>query len=399
MAAMKPRTGDGPLEVTKEGRGIVMRVPSRVVAGSSSSSTPRRRAHWETPSRTSWAEVPATTTTLPPQVSPPAFALSGLLPHELAGVEVVAYPFTTDDGAPVLGPGAEAAGDALGIDLLAVLESRRARGTGGEVVAVPVGGLVRQRRRCAWSCWSGSATRPRATSAGPAPRWRAQTVDHDTVATTVAAAGDGEALTAFVVGAMLGSFGFHWRSAGPRAPARTPGRARRDRRRRLGRPRAWSRARWRRLAGPDAGHGPVQPQVAAVARRAGRGAGRRQRPEPARSGTSRSWPSEGFGGVLAVGQASATPPRLIRLDYTPPARRPQGAAGGARRQGHHLRHRRPLDQARRGHVDDEARHDRWRRRDGRDGGAGPDGLPVPRHRTRARRRERRSAATPCAPAT
>jgi hypothetical protein len=27
MAAMKPRTGDGPLEVTKEGRGIVMRVP------------------------------------------------------------------------------------------------------------------------------------------------------------------------------------------------------------------------------------------------------------------------------------------------------------------------------------------------------------------------------------
>lgn len=28
MAAMKPRTGDGPLEVTKEGRGIVMRIPS-----------------------------------------------------------------------------------------------------------------------------------------------------------------------------------------------------------------------------------------------------------------------------------------------------------------------------------------------------------------------------------
>lgn len=27
MAAMKPRTGDGPMEVTKEGREIVMRVP------------------------------------------------------------------------------------------------------------------------------------------------------------------------------------------------------------------------------------------------------------------------------------------------------------------------------------------------------------------------------------
>lgn len=27
MAAQKPRTGDGPLEVTKEGRGLVMRLP------------------------------------------------------------------------------------------------------------------------------------------------------------------------------------------------------------------------------------------------------------------------------------------------------------------------------------------------------------------------------------
>ena len=27
MAAMKPRTGDGPMEVTKEGRGIVLRMP------------------------------------------------------------------------------------------------------------------------------------------------------------------------------------------------------------------------------------------------------------------------------------------------------------------------------------------------------------------------------------
>lgn len=27
MAAMKPRTGEGPMEVTKEGRNIVMRVP------------------------------------------------------------------------------------------------------------------------------------------------------------------------------------------------------------------------------------------------------------------------------------------------------------------------------------------------------------------------------------
>lgn len=28
MAAMKPRTGDGPLEATAEGRGIVVRIPN-----------------------------------------------------------------------------------------------------------------------------------------------------------------------------------------------------------------------------------------------------------------------------------------------------------------------------------------------------------------------------------
>ena len=27
MAEMKPRTGDGPMEVTKEGRSLIMRVP------------------------------------------------------------------------------------------------------------------------------------------------------------------------------------------------------------------------------------------------------------------------------------------------------------------------------------------------------------------------------------
>jgi hypothetical protein len=27
MAAMKPRTGDGPMEATKEGKGVVLRIP------------------------------------------------------------------------------------------------------------------------------------------------------------------------------------------------------------------------------------------------------------------------------------------------------------------------------------------------------------------------------------
>ena len=54
MAAMKPRTGDGPLEVTKEGRGIVMRVPLEgggrlVVELSADEAVVARRLGWGYP--------------------------------------------------------------------------------------------------------------------------------------------------------------------------------------------------------------------------------------------------------------------------------------------------------------------------------------------------------------
>ena len=54
MAAMKPRTGDGPLEVTKEGRGIVMRVPLEGGGGfgaSEGSVAARGRRAFETETR------------------------------------------------------------------------------------------------------------------------------------------------------------------------------------------------------------------------------------------------------------------------------------------------------------------------------------------------------------
>jgi leucyl aminopeptidase len=44
--------------------------------------------------------------------------------------------------------------------------------------------------------------------------------------------------------------------------------------------------------------------------------------------------AEGFGGVLAVGSGSATPPRFVRLDYQPPAEKPrQGSRSGRRGSG------------------------------------------------------------------
>ena len=58
-------------------------------------------------------------TALPPQVSPPEFALSPALPHQIGGAEVWAFPVLPDADGPLLGPGADEAGDALGVDLLA----------------------------------------------------------------------------------------------------------------------------------------------------------------------------------------------------------------------------------------------------------------------------------------
>ena len=67
----------------------------------------------------------------------------------------------------------------------------------------------------------------------------------------------------------------------------------------------------------------------------------------------------GYGGILGVGQGSANPPRLVRIAYRHPTGHPPSRLG---RQGHHLRLRRPLPQARQGYGGDEVRHGRGRRR-------------------------------------
>src|SRR3954447_14858719 len=78
--------------------------------------------------------------TLPPQVSPPEFAVTATRPHALAGVEVIALPVLTGDEGDdlVLGPGAAEGAELLGVDLLAVLDADRATGRAGELTLVPV---------------------------------------------------------------------------------------------------------------------------------------------------------------------------------------------------------------------------------------------------------------------
>ena len=250
---------------------------------------------------------------LPRQVSPPEFALSPALPHQIGGAEVWAFPVIPGDGGPLLlGPGAAEASDALGVDLLAALEAVRATGKTGEVTTVPVSGedvslvlLVGVGGQSVTDFRRAGAALARATR------------DRTSVVTSLAAIAPDDGLAALVIGAMLGSFGFHWRSTGPQD---TP----------VGRI---------VLAGVS-DDGADDELALALAHG---GAGWRSRTlatvpanlktpawladQAVEIGTAggvevtvwdeKKLAEKGFGGVLAVGGGSANPPRLIRMDYTP----------------------------------------------------------------------------------
>ena len=353
MAAMKPRTGDGPLEVTKEGRGIVMRVPLEGGGRLVSSSTPTRPVPSAMPSRTLSADRPTDLRPRRRAVSLPAVSRSSQrFPHAVRGVEVVALPVLPGrrhaSGEPptvLLGPGADELSDALGPTCWASSSSTRpparpARSTRpvplGAPATTPALGAAGRRRRAAPGRLPARRRRP-----GRATR------DRDSVATTIPAVAPDGGLEAFVVGAMLGSFGFHWRSSPEHTPVArvvlaglpTP-----RTRPRAGRAIAVGGAGWRagrsRPCPPTSRTRPGWPS---------RPGGRRTRPASrSRSGTRRSsaaTASAASSASAGLGDpAPADPPRLhpAKAGRKTPARR-------ARRQGHHLRHRRPVDQAGRVH--------------------------------------------------
>ncbi len=217
-----------------------------------------------------------------------------------------------------------------------------------------------------------------------------RTTNADAVASSLSAVGDDDVLAAFVEGATLGSFGFSMRKDGPRD--RPVGRiaialtANGD-----------ERSAWLRRAVATAGASwqarllasvPSNIKTPAVARRAGRHRRRGRRPEDhraRRAAARRAWLRRRRRRRPGCGRAAA-----VRADRLPAREgRPQGQARGAGRQGHHLRQRRSLHQARPVDGHHEARHDRCRRRRRGDGGAARRRLPGPGHRTAADRRERR----------
>jgi leucyl aminopeptidase len=144
------------------------------------------------------------------------------------------------------------------------------------------------------------------------------TTDRSAVATSIAAIAPDGGLEAFVAGAMLGSFTFHWRSGPPEhVPVRRivlaglPDTT--SFTRVLDRAIAIGGASWRaRMLSTVPSNVKNPPWLARQAEELARESGLE-----VTVWDEQRLAAEGFGGILAVGRASASPPRLIRLDYTP----------------------------------------------------------------------------------
>ncbi|MFC5177442.1 leucyl aminopeptidase family protein [Nocardioides taihuensis] len=261
---------------------------------------------------------------LPPQVSPPEFALSALPPHALGGVECVAVPVVADGDAVLLGPGADEIARTHDLDLLAALEATGSSGSAakpGAVVTVPVvPDDPSAPARAVLLVGVGGHTPDELRQAGAA--LARATRDRASVATSVPALAETDAaFEAFVVGMMLGSFAFHWRS---QPPEHTPvarvvlaGLAEpRGLAPVLDRALAVGGAGWRaRMLASVPSNLKTPAWLADQAVVAGEEAGVDVRVSDVADLTRR-----GFGGLLAVGRAAAAPPRLVEMTYTPRGR-------------------------------------------------------------------------------
>ncbi len=289
---------------------------------------------------------------MPPQVSPPVIALSELDVGAVEGAEVVALavlpreaepgtpldevppgsPADPDEGsgseeapAPLLGPGAEQVVERLearGVDVFAWLAHHQHTGRAGEVAEIPVAALggsaageLPWRSVLLVGLGDGSSGSVRRAGAALARRTRGR----GSVASCLAATCDDEGLAALVEGLVLGSFVFHVRSAGPPSTpvaqvvlAGLPdGQECRDV---LTSALAVAGAAWmaRTLAlVPSNIKNP--PWLASQAERIAESAGLEVEVYD-----EQQLARDGFGGIVGVGQGSATPPRLVRLAYDPP---------------------------------------------------------------------------------
>ena len=241
----------------------------------------------------------------------PSFALSAAAPRR--DTDAVALALLIEDGELELGPGAAELAESLDLDLLAMLDQSGAEATAGAVTALPLPKLV------LYAVGVGDGSPGALRKAGAALARAAS--GHETVDSAVQAVGDSDGLTAFVAGVVLGSFRFSMRTE------------------------ETDRTVLRRLTlslADEAADAPVLARAEAIARASFRARWLATMPSNIKTPAwlaeqalvlaapgqlkTKVWEppqleKEGFGGILAVGRASDSPPRLVRLDYTPKKRR------------------------------------------------------------------------------
>jgi leucyl aminopeptidase len=244
---------------------------------------------------------------LPPQLQ---LSSSGLVSTD---AKVVAIGFTGSEGDYTVAIGADEALHELGVDVFALLDRAGASGTGGATVGHEVFGHGSVERVLLVGLGSespqdfrraGAAVAREARSRGPA-------------ATSLGALADDDQLDALVEGLVLGSFGFH-RKTGETKPSHAETIVLTDlggpsRSRLVDAAQVRARASWRARTfalTPSSEKGPERLESWAREAAAHGGLGIDVWDE-------KRLAAEGFGGILAVGSASAYPSRMIRLDYTP----------------------------------------------------------------------------------
>ncbi len=226
---------------------------------------------------------------------------------------------------PWIGPGGAEVMDALGLDLLGVLERERATGKAGEIVSMPVlaegrgagsvDGDVDVERVLLVGLGDGSVRAHRKAGAALARKVRGV----DRLASTVTAVSDDASTQAFIEGVILATFGLDAHRSTPTEAAKMPLRTlvlageTVEREAVAGPAVAMARAAWfaRELV-----HTPSNVKDPAwLADRAYAIARSAQLDVHVRD--EKKLAAEGFGGIVAVGMGSSRPPRLIALRYEP----------------------------------------------------------------------------------
>ncbi len=251
------------------------------------------------------------------QVSAPHFAASPQAPAFVRDTQVVALGAgTTEAGELVVGPGIEG----IDVDLMAIAHDAQFLGAAGEVLRVPTpGGIAPNpalRSILLIGVGRGSIDELRRAGAEVARATR----NHESVATTIHLArrdGDSErsALRAVVAGLVLGSFSYHLKSGG--APFQPVGKvvlaAGEVDLAELDKAVALATASWQAREWASVPSNIKNP--AWFADKASKVAADHSLTIKVRDHEALA--KGGFGGLLAVGQASATPPVLVEVTYEP----------------------------------------------------------------------------------